>query len=312
MNSRIEFELIEHLRAILPPLAMPQGTIAIGDDCAVLPSANDGYQLVTTDLLMEGTHFLGDQHSPEQIAAKLFGVNLSDIAAMGGIPTALFLSVALPKSHGRQYAASLYAAFAQQAQKYGLPILGGDTNSWDGPLVVNATVLGTASAFGPVLRSGGQPGDVLYVSGPLGGSLAGRHLSPVPQLELGLWLAENFMPSAMLDISDGLLADLQHLLGNDVHGARLQASQIPIHFDATNCGDDRSPLEHACNDGEDFELLFALTPQKAEEMEAKIKEQPFGAGVRQIGVLAAEQGTYVLDEQGKDIEIARGGWTHEL
>ena len=159
-------------------------------------------------------------------------VNLSDIAAMAGVPTAALIGLCLPKQDGMAIAEAVFDGAKSVADRFSVPIVGGDTNSWDGPLVISITVLGESTIRGPVRRSGAKPGDWLFVTGPLGGSIHGRHLNPQPRIREALRLHEVTDLHAMIDISDGLAADLGHLCRESGCGALLDADSIPIHDDA--------------------------------------------------------------------------------
>ena len=189
---------------------------------------------MTTDMLMDGRHFRLEQDGPEAVGYKVMGVNLSDIGAMAGIPRAAVVAVALPKATAVEVAQRLHAGMSAMAERFGVDLVGGDTNAWDGPLVVTVTVLGQATVRGAVRRSGARPGDVILVTGPLGGSLfSGRHLRPEPRIAEALALHESAPIHAMIDLSDGLSSDLGHILDESGGlGAILDAASIPIHADA--------------------------------------------------------------------------------
>jgi thiamine-monophosphate kinase len=221
--------------------------------------------LLTTDLLTEGVDFRLADTMPEAIGFKAMGVNLSDIAAMAGEPVAALVGLVLPRSGAPDLAERLEVGLRQLAKQHQVPIIGGDTNVWDGGLVLAVTVLGLAMPPGPVRRSGAQVGDAICVTGPLGGSLLGRHLSPQPRLTEARSLHRTVTLHAMADISDGLAADLGHILQESGCGAELVASQIPIHPDAVRraAQTGQTPLHHALHDGEDFELVFTVSPADA-------------------------------------------------
>jgi thiamine-monophosphate kinase len=225
---------------------------------------------------------------------KAMAVNLSDIAAMAGRPFAAVVGVVLPRNIPG-LADSLDAGIRSVADAFGVALAGGDTNSWDGGLVLSITVFGDATGSGPVLRSGAKPGDGIYVTGPVGGSLLGRHLMPQPRIREAISLHENDRIHAMIDISDGLAADLNHILEASGVGAELQSNRIPIHADAIarSYYTNRTPLDHALNDGEDFELIIA-SPD----------ELP---GCSRIGTITTEAG---LKLDG--VAYVPHGWQHSL
>src|SRR5262249_17549025 len=156
--------------------------------------------LVTTDMLMEGVDFALAEAGPRRIGRKTMAANLSDIAAMAGVPTAAVASVALPKHGGQSVGEELYLGMRDAADAFRVPIVGGDTNSWVGGLVISVTVLGEATANGPVLRSGAKPGDWIIVTGPLGGSLLGKHLDFTPRVKEALALHAVVDLHAMIDV----------------------------------------------------------------------------------------------------------------
>src|SRR5262249_6123317 len=176
-----------------------------------------------------------------------------------------------PRRGGRALAEELYTGLREVADAFDTAIVGGDTNSWDGPLVISVTLLGEATGRGPVRRSGARPGDWLLVTGPLGGSIRGKHLDFTPRVREAQRLHELVDLHAMIDISDGLAADLGHVCAESGCGAVLSAEVIPIAPDARQMGDSRSPLEHALQDGEDFELVFAVSPQDGRRL---VESQP--------------------------------------
>jgi thiamine-monophosphate kinase len=259
-----EFGLIRRIRGRVP--IGSSTSIAIGDDCAALKCAPDRDILVTTDMLMEGRHFVLAEAGAKAVGRKALGVNLSDIAAMAGEPVAAVVALALPRDGGPAIVDGLLDGMLPMAESFGLSLVGGDTNAWEGPLVITVTILGQATARGPVRRSGAKPGDVVLVTGPLGGSLLGRHLAPTPRIREGLALAETETIHAMIDISDGLAADLGHILEESGGlGAILDAASIPISADAVVLSgrDGRTPIDHALHDGEDFELCLTVAPEAA-------------------------------------------------
>ncbi|MGE5756834.1 MAG: thiamine-phosphate kinase, partial [Planctomycetaceae bacterium] len=254
-NALGEFGLIDWVRR--RTATRGRTVLGIGDDCAILRLAAGSDLLVTTDMLMDGRHFHLGRDGAEAVGFKALGVNLSDIAAMAGVPVAAVVAVALPRAGTVAIAQGLHAGMQRMAERYGVDLVGGDTNAWDGPLVVSVTVLGEATGRGPVRRSGARPGDVVCVTGPLGGSVLGRHLRPEPRIAEALALHAAAPLHALIDISDGLASDLGHILEESGGlGAVLDADAIPIHPDGRTQAqhDGRALLDHALNDGEDFEL----------------------------------------------------------
>lgn len=233
--------------------------IGIGDDAAVVRS--EGTRIVlTADMLLDGVHFDSHRHSYEQIGRKAIACSLSDCAAMACRPRAATVSVALNEAMAMADVQRLYEGMAGVAAEFGCAIVGGDTTSWAGPLAIDVAMLAEPmNPRGPILRNGARDGDTIFVSGPLGGSLLGKHLVFQPRLALAERLAGKAEVHALMDISDGLSMDLDRLCRSSSCGAELQADLVEavISTDArTLAGQDgRSPLEHALSDGEDFELL---------------------------------------------------------
>lgn len=316
MPRRDEFELIDWIRQ---RAQVGHPVIAgIGDDAAVLAgpgartigesqSAGPENLLVTTDMLIEGWHFTLETATPEQIGRKALAVNLSDIAAMAGRPTAAFISLALPKRHGRRLAEGLYGGLEPLAREFGVTIAGGDTNSWDGPLVVNVTLLGETSGRGAVLRSGARPGDRLYCTGPLGGSRAERQFSFLPRVELAQRLHREFELHAMMDLSDGLASDLPHLARESGVAGIVRAGAVPIHADVSPDLPAPERLHHALSDGEDFELLIAVGPEASRDIEERAAE----LSLHWIGQVEPGEGCF-LEVAGTRRPLEATGWTHRF
>jgi thiamine-monophosphate kinase len=264
-----EFAYIDWLRRRTP--SDPRVLIGPGDDVAALRLRPDSPCLVTTDMLMEGTCFRLSEAGPRAVGRKALAVNLSDIAAMAGRPVAAVVSVALSRQGGRGLAEELYLGLREIADAFETAIIGGDTNSWDGPLVISVTVLGEATGSGPVRRSGARPGDWLLVTGPLGGSIRGKHLIFTPRVQEAIQLHNVAQLHAMIDISDGLAADVNHICVESGCGAVLNADRIPISADAHAMQDNKTPLDHALSDGEDFELVFTVSPEDGRRL---LESQP--------------------------------------
>lgn len=240
----------------------PPVQVGIGDDGAVLDSEHDSQQIIVTDMLIDRVHFDASAVRGHDIGYKSVAVNLSDLAAMAAVPTAAFVSLALPdrlRVDG-QFLDGFYRAVGELADIYDFTIAGGDTNRIDGPLVVNVCLTGVPMDDGPVLRSGAKVGDLLVVTGPLGGSLlSGRHLKPVPRFTEVEWAVRHLELHATMDISDGLALDLHRLLEESKVGGVLLENQIPIHNDVPAGLSASQRIQHAISDGEDFELLMAVS-----------------------------------------------------
>ncbi len=300
-----EFAFIDWLRARTPP--SPRVVLGPGDDTAVLSWPAATACLVTTDMLQEGTDFVLAEVGARRVGRKAMAVNLSDVAAMAGRPIAAFASVALPRIGGRALAEELYLGLRDVADAFGVPIAGGDTGSWEGGLVVSVTVLGEPGPRGPVRRSGARAGDWLMVTGPLGGSILGKHLDFVPRVKEALALAGLVELRALIDVSDGLAADVGHLCRASGCGAVLWAAAIPLS-EAARRMSPGTPLEHALSDGEDFELVFAVSPEEGREL---VRAQPVpGIALSAIGE-CVESGLW-LEEGGQRRPLATRGYVHAL
>jgi thiamine-monophosphate kinase len=304
-----EFQLIERFRQTVGArLDVPVG---IGDDAAVvrrLPETG----LLATDLLLEGVHFEIPPATPRQVGCKAMAVNLSDIAAMAGKPRFAVVSLALPQQRhdvAGSLADELFAGLNSTAERFGVTIVGGDTTSWNGPLVINVSIMGDVHPRGPVTRSGARPGDWVFVTGRLGGSLAGHHLTFEPRVEEARRLHESVDLHAMLDVSDGLVADIYHILEESGVGVILNSDHIPISQVASQCDDQRSPLQHALGDGEDFELLFTVSPEDGERL---LLHSPVDVELSRIGTITRECRCLLSDPVRGGVELPRIGWVHAI
>jgi thiamine-monophosphate kinase len=310
MPGASEHDLIAWIRGQAATNSQTQ--VGIGDDCAALRFTPGRQVLVTTDLLAEGRHFRLAETTAEAIGRKALAVNLSDIAAMAGTPVAAFVAVCLPAGSAAEVAQGLLRGMMPLAREFGVSLAGGDTNSWGDGLVVAVTLLGEATERGPVFRSGAKPGDLIAVTGRLGGSILGRHLSPLPRIDEALKLHEVAPIHAMIDLSDGLSSDLRHILRESGGlGALLEAGAIPVHADAEEMArrDGLSALHHALDDGEDFELCFTAPAESF-----RLWKQALGDDFRlhQIGTIRAEPGLFIRLEDGRVEPLAPGGFDHFL
>ncbi len=308
-TGRHEFELINWIRSQARP--HDRLRLGIGDDTASLAFPDPANCLVTVDMLMEGVHFTIPPATPRQIGRKALGVNLSDIAAMAGRPLAAVISLALPRGRPSGFVEELYAGIADMAERFHVAIAGGDTNSWQGPLVISITVLGEATGRGAVTRSGAQPGDHLFVTGDLGGSLAGKHLDFTPRINEALALHERVDLHAMIDLSDGLASDLAHIVAESRVGAILDEAAIPVSEAARAAAenDGRSAWEHALADGEDFELLFAVAPADGQRL---LDDPPPGISLSRIGTVVEGGEIRLRHATGDVVPLAVSGYRHLL
>ena len=233
---------------------VPELLVPPGDDAAVWSLGEDRSIVLAADAVAEGTHFRPGE-DPLLIGRKALAVNLSDLAAMGAEPLCALATCSLPHGFDPALPRRLVEGIRELGSAHHCPLVGGDTIYADGPLSLSVTVIGSPLPGGPVLRSGGRAGDLLGLTGALGGSLRGRHLRFVPRLAEARRLLELGPPSAMMDVSDGLLLDLHRLADACGLGFRLRCDDLPVHPDAG--WDGRDPLQAALSDGEDFELLVA-------------------------------------------------------
>ncbi|SFH84241.1 thiamine-phosphate kinase [Planctomicrobium piriforme] len=279
--------------------------LGIGDDAAVLSSGGKDW-VVTKDVITAGVHF--DAKTPlALVGRKALAVNISDLAAMAAQPCAAFIGIVLPKSMTRSAAEELYRGLQQLASEWDICIGGGDTNSWDGPLVVSVTLLGLVESGQAVRRDGAQPDDWIFVTGPLGGSLeSGRHLTFTPRIREAETLKQAVTLHAMLDLSDGLGSDLFHLLDRSGVGAILNADSIPIHPDVSKTLPSAARLQHALSDGEDFELLFTVSAADGQRL---IERPPPGVELFRIGEITAAPGASLVVD-GEEQTLPRSGWSH--
>jgi thiamine-monophosphate kinase len=274
---------------------LPQVKLGIGDDCAILEATSEEL-VVTTDSLCEGTHFILAECGAHRAGRKLMAVNLSDLASMAARPVAVFLTLCLPKQSVGDVAAGVFEGVYSLASEFGVAIAGGDTNVWDGPLVLGMTALGTVAPGKAWRRSGAKIGDGIYVTGSLGGSLKAKHLDFTPRLALASELARLEIVNAATDVSDGLGIDMLNLVVASRVGAELNLDSIPISADAHAMAQQsgRSPVDHALGDGEDFELLLTVSPEHEDRLPREID----GVPLTKIGKIVSRTGLWSKDKSG--------------
>ena len=297
-------------------------SVGPGDDAAVVLCGGEQL-LVTVDQVLDGVHFRLSEHGPEAAGRKAMARNLSDIAAMAGLPLAAVASAAFPKGFSRADAEGVYRGLRATGDEFDCPLVGGDVGAWDGRLAISVTVVGRPSGIRPVLRSGARVGDAICVTGSLGGAWQSRrHLEFVPRIHEARALALNYDPHAMIDLSDGLAADLRHVCEESRVGADVLAGAVPIHPQvAAACGGSQpevkaptggsrmpAPLRSALGDGEDYELLFTLSSGQAERL---VKEQPLPVLVSRVGtIVQGEELTLVYADAYRETMKVHG-WEHE-
>lgn len=306
-----EFELISKLTKSLPTNAFV--VESAGDDCAVLDSGQPGrYLLFKTDAVVQGIHFDADA-DPVRVGHKALARCLSDIAAMAGRPIAALVTIALPKEFDAEYVRKIYDGMSVVAREYGVAIVGGETTTNPERLLISISLLGDVASEKCVRRSGAKAGDVLFVTGELGGSIAEKHLHFQPRIREAHWLAENFDIHAMIDLSDGLAGDLRHILNASKVGAEIRSPSIPISraakLQARTKANGKSALIAALSDGEDFELLFTLASKDAVAVLDGWKKNFPDTRLTCIGRINAAPGLKIRDEHGVR-ELNIHGYAH--
>ena len=298
--------------------------LGIGDDAAVLDPSPGQVTLTSTDMLVEEVHFDLSLCDPHSLGRKSLAVNLSDIAAMGGRPRYALLSLAVPPELPVEFLDGFTAGFLEMAARFEVALVGGDTCSSRKGLVIAVTIMGEQSPDRFVPRSGARPGDLIFVTGTLGDSALGlkllregeraggpveRHLDPLPRVREGLALAEAGLPTAMIDVSDGLLADLGHILDLSGVGATVELARLPLSpsFFAQIPRLDDDPYLFPLAGGEDYELLFTAPPDRADAVREALA--PFGTPVTTIGEITAA-GVRVVGADGNDHPVAARGYNH--
>ena len=306
-----EFELIARLTKSLP--TNPCVVTGAGDDCAVLDlGVPDKLILFKTDAVVEGIHFTRET-PPEKIGRKALARCLSDIAAMAGTPTAALVTIALPKDFDAEFVAKIYEGLNTVAEKYGVAIVGGETTTNPERILISIALLGTVPRGKQVLRSGAKVGDAIFVTGELGGSLAGRHLDFEPRLAEARWLAEHFTLHALMDLSDGLAGDLRHIVNASRVGAVLLKTSLPIaraaRLRAREVAGARPAVLAALTDGEDFELLFTVAGRDAVKLLDGWKKKYPGLKLSCIGKIVAGEGIELRDKNGSQ-KLNAHGYVH--
>jgi len=307
-----ELELIQRIRQAAARGGEKPGR-GIGDDCAVLDMPRGHEVLVTTDFTLEGVHFRRQWHSADSVGHRCLARGLSDIAAMGGIPRAAFLSLALPAELPQRWVDGFMAGLLKLARRHSVALAGGDIAQSPAGLLADIIVVGAVPAGKAVLRSGGHAGDVIYVSGTLGASVAAlqelrsgrklrpaahpRHFYPEPRIAMGQYLREKKLVSAMIDTSDGLSTDLRHLCDESRVGAIVDAAALPSV--PGNAG-----LQYALHGGEDYELLFTAPVNR------RVPARIAGVPITRIGAITRSRQIKLRNSAGKTQPLRRAGWQH--
>lgn len=322
-----EFGFIEQIRNRFPQPPPPE--LGIGDDAAIISPTPGSMLLVSTDLLTEGIHFDFNFTTATMLGRKALSVNLSDIAAMGGKPRCFFLSLAVPRNFPQNRLTELMDGMALQAAAHNCILAGGDTCSAADRLTISITIMGEQRSELILKRCGGEVGDDIWVSGTLGDSALGlqlllqgkrgeeldqhllsRHINPTPRTRLGLLLAESRLVSAMIDISDGLLADLGHICRNSGYGAWIQLEKLPLSEPFQRHFADRTAIDWrlaACG-GEDFELCFIAPQRNRQGVEELAKTA--GLPLTVVGTVTKSQKLEACLPNGALFTPTDAGYTH--
>ncbi|MBZ5663383.1 MAG: thiamine-phosphate kinase [Acidobacteriia bacterium] len=308
-----EKNLIQKIRRSAPKgRALVTG---IGDDCAVLRLPRRHELLVTTDFTIEKVHFRRDWLRPELVGWRCLTRGLSDIAAMGGEPLAAFLSLAVAKDVPQKWVDRFLKGLLELAEEFEVPLAGGDTAQSAGGIQADIVVVGSVPTGKAVLRSGAKAGDQIYVTGELGGSAAAlarlmeakptgagyfRRFRPEPRIAVGQWLRQHGVASAMIDLSDGLSTDLEHICQESRVGAEIEAEAIPRA--QAERGKKPVALELALHGGDDYELLFTSA--------AAVPQEVAGVRVTRIGRIMRSSGMRLIGADGKSRPLKVRGWEH--
>ncbi len=299
----------EIIREILASLSStPDVTIPPGDDCAAVTlNSSDAQLLLTSDPVISGIHFEPDTE-PTLIGNKAAGRVLSDLAAMGALPRWLLFNLAAPTDTPTAHLTAIMQGAQHLARQFNASIVGGDVAE-SSVLAVNAFACGTIASGAPVSRAGASNGDTIFVTGSLGGSRTGKHLSFTPRVNEGIWLREHSFASSMIDISDGLASDLRHILEASGVGATIETARIPIS-DSLSALPEKEAISHALCDGEDFELLFTVPVDKGRALQGEW-ESEFETRLTSIGTITADDRIITATfSDGSTSELDAKGFEH--
>ena len=310
-----EFGLIEHIARLFADVDH-RGWEAIGDDCTVLPIGGDEALVITTDMLVEGVHFLREATTAEELGRKSLAVNLSDVAAMGVPAVATLLSVALPANAGEEWAKEFISGYHSLSKEQGVALVGGDTTASEDKIVINVVAVGRGPLSNVKRRSAAKAGDAIYVGEQLGASalglrdiLSGKvdtpnaelHRQPMAQSQEGAWLGGRAEVHAMMDLSDGLASDLCHILRASHCAAEIFVENIPAV---------EGDVESAVCGGEDYKLLFTVADDMVEDFERDFEAQ-FGYRPYRIGrITESVKPEIIWLNMGERIAPQWRGFTH--
>jgi thiamine-monophosphate kinase len=326
VSSTAPLDEFGRIARFFAPLAGPGG-LGLLDDAAIVDLPPGRLLVVTADAMVEGVHYLPDD-PPDTVARKLLRVNLSDLAAMGAVPRHYLMTLALPPRLGEDWLAGFAAGLAADQAEFGIELLGGDSVATSGPAALSVTALGSVAPGAAIRRSGARSGDILLVSGTIGDAalglrvrrgelsalatadrdfLEGRYRVPVPRLSLGTGLPG--LAHAMIDVSDGLVADLGHLCAASGSGAVLDAGAVPLSPASRRAlAADPSLLSTILTGGDDYELLFAASPDAVGAIAALARA--VGVIVTPVGQFVAGGGVEVRGPDGRHLPLARTGYRH--
>lgn len=304
-----EFEFIHWIRRQLAD--SPNIPVGVGDDCAALAMPNGSVALVTTDMVIEGVHFKLQETTPRQVGHKAIARGLSDIAAMAGEALAVVVAVAAPKHVSISFLQEMFRGMKATADACNAAIVGGDVATGELPLTLTVTAIGTGDEATLTLRSGARAGDVLLVTGDLGGAMLGRHLSFMPRLAEAQWLTRAMTVHAMIDISDGLAADANHIARESGMGIEIWEEAVPVSAAASKLAETAggTPLEHALHDGEDYELLLTVAARDAEDA---LQRTDLPVRLTCIGDVVAGSGLWIRKRGADRRPLEPRGWTHKF
>lgn len=301
-----EFELIRRLSSSLK--SKSHVIKGIGDDAAVLSRDPSTYSLLACDALVEKVHFTS-KHPPQWIGRKLMAVNLSDIAAMGGIPESAVVTLGVPSSCDLKLVERVYAGMEQLARKYGVAIVGGDTVRTPRGLFLDLTLTGRVEKKCCLFRKGARAGDLLFVTGRLGGTLKKRQFLFEPRLKEGRFLAQTGLVNAMIDISDGLAGDVAHLARESKTGARIDTNRLPVSKSVSGRSK-KEKIQKALTDGEDYELLMAVPQNRASRLIEQFSKRKNFPKLTCVGeIVPASKGIMFLYD-GKPLKLRSYGYKH--
>jgi len=303
-----ERELIGYIRSLAAEQELPWLEVGVGDDAAAVSLPGGGRVLFTTDMLIEGVHFLPDT-GWDLIGYKAVARTLSDLAAMAAFPCCMLAAVDFGNRRNDAECRHIVRALWRAAMEFHCPLVGGDVAASGRGLSITLTAVGLPGPAGVITRAGGRPGDSVCVTGELGGSLLGRHLTFSPRIEEALQLVREVEVHAMIDVSDGLSTDLMHLTGATGCGVVVEADCIPVSPDARAQAEQsgKPALWHALNDGEDYELIFSAGPEDAQALARKGLGE---ARVSVIGTLTEGPEAVLVMPDGSRRELRSEGWEH--